>query len=170
MALQGYGEDKDGNPTQFNRRLPSLEEERYMIYSSVLAPANGLLFWTHYRSQQQWIDGVLAPLIRELKEYLPAITNRNSVVPKVVSDARIETGLFRYPQTGDLLLVAINNSPQSVMAEMALQPQVRVDSARVGASNREIAIEEGKLADAFEPFAVHVYQLQSDYSSDYFAD
>lgn len=170
MALQGYGEGKDGKPTKFNRRLPTLKEERYMIYSAVLAPANGLLFWTHYRSQQQWIDGVLTPLVRELREYLPAITNRDTVVPKVVSDASIETRLFRYPQTGDLLLVAINNSPQSFIANMALQPQVRVNSAQVKAENREIAIEEGKLSDAFEPFAVHVYQLQSDYSSDYFAD
>ena len=161
MALQGYGEDKYGK-TQNNRRLPSLEEERYMIYSAVLAPANGLLFWTHYRSQQQWIDGVLTPLIEELREYLPAITNRNSVVPKAVSDARVKTKLFRYPQTGDLLLVAINNSGQSFTTEMVLQPRVRVNSAQVKAENRAIAIKEGKLTDVFEPFAVHVYQLQSD--------
>ena len=162
MALQGYGEDKYGRPTQFNRRLPSLEEERYMIYSAVLAHANGLLFWTHYRSQQQWIDRVLTPLIEELREYLPAITNRNSVVPKVVSDARVQTKLFRYPQTGDLLLIAINHSGQSFTTEMALQPRVRVNLARVGSENRAIAIDRGRLTDVFEPFAVHVYQLQSD--------
>jgi len=161
VALQGYGEDKNGKPRN-NRRLPSLEEERYMIYSSILAQANGLLFWAHYLSQQQWIDDVLTPLVRELKEYLPAITNQATVPKASVKQATVQARLFRNPQNNSLFLIAVNHSPNRVSTEIAFQPRIKVDSIEVLQENRAIALQQGALTDRFEPFAVHVYQLQSD--------
>lgn len=158
MVLQGYGEDKYGKPRN-NRRLPSIEEEKYMIYSSILAQANGLLFWAHYLSQQQWIDTVLTPLLQELNEYLPAITNRRIVPRVVVNNSAIQARLFRNPQNNSLLLIALNHSSQTTETEMALRPQVRVQTARVLQEDRTLALQQGALTDRFEPFAVHVYQL-----------
>ena len=161
MVLQGYGEDKNGKPRN-NRRLPSFEEERYMIYSSILARTNGLLFWAHYLSQQSWIDSVLTPLVRELQEYLPAITSQRTVPKALANNSAIQASLFRNPQNNNLLLIALNHSSQSVETAIALQPRIKVNSIRVMQENRAIALERGILTDVFEPFAVHVYQLQSD--------
>lgn len=158
MVLQGYGEDKNGQP-RHNRRLPSLEEERYMIYSSVLARANGLLFWAHYLSQQPWIDSVLTPLVTELQSYLPAIASQKTV-PQVSSDNSLVQGrLFRNPQDNSLLLISVNHSSQTIPATFTLRPQVRVQTARVLQEDRQIALQQGKLGDRFPPHAVHVYQL-----------
>lgn len=160
MVLQGYGEDKNGKPRN-NRRLPSFEEERYMIYSSILAQANGLLFWAHYLSQQPWIDSVLTPLVRELNDYLPAITSQRTVPRALVNNSAIQARLFRNPQNNSLLLIALNHSSQAVETAIALQPQVRVQTARVLQEERAIALQQGRLTDFFKPFAVHVYEVSA---------
>ncbi|MEL6495686.1 MAG: hypothetical protein AAFQ41_11275 [Cyanobacteria bacterium J06623_7] len=161
LVLQGYGEDKYGKP-RHNRQLPSRLQERYMIYTAVLGRVNGLLFWTHYLSQPQWIEGVLTPLLAELKGYLPAIMNYYSAVPQAVaSEAQIQTEVFRHPQTGALLLVAINHSDRDLTPQIQLQPRIGVNSARVMTEDRELTLEAAGLTDRFAPFTVHIYQLEA---------
>ncbi|MEL6930510.1 MAG: hypothetical protein AAFO95_18030 [Cyanobacteria bacterium J06600_6] len=160
MVLQGYGEDKYGRPTQNNRRLPTIEEERYMIYSSILAQANGLLFWTHYRSQQFWIDSVLTPLLEELQNYLPAITSQKTVPQAFADRSTIQARLFRHPQDNSLLLIALNQSSEVVETEIVLKPRIQANYAQVIREERAITLNQGRLTDAFEPFAVHIYQIQ----------
>ena len=70
LILQGYGEDRDGEP-QYGRRLPTSGEMRYMLYTALLQRPSGILFWTHYRAREDWISRVLTPLVREVRRIVP---------------------------------------------------------------------------------------------------
>lgn len=170
FVLQGYGEDKYGNPTRFNRRLPTLAEERYMIYSAILAKANGLLFWSHYLSQQKWIDSVLTPILQEFKSYLPSITNRaldsNLSSNIITNHPDIQASLYQNPTTKDLLLIAINHSNNPIKTAIAFSDKIDTDSVRVLTENRSIELDRQMLNDSFPPYAVHIYQVVKWRSSD----
>ncbi len=160
MVLQGYGEDKYGRPTKFNRRLPSLEEERYMVYSAILAQVDGLFFWTHYLSQPQWIDAVLTPLVRELKTCLSTISNSRQQHPLKTDNPEIQARLYQNSITQDLLLIAINHGSHQLKTAIAIKENIKVNGAKVLQTNFSIDIDQGILTDTFEPYAVHVYQLK----------
>ncbi len=160
FVLQGYGEDKYGRPTKFNRRLPTFAEERYMLYSAILAQADGLFFWTHYRSQQQWIDSVLTPIVEELQNYLPTITSSLLNNKLVIDNPDIQASLYQNSITQDLLLIAINHSSHKLETAIAIKENIKANSAQVLRSNRWINIEQGLLTDTFEPYAVNIYQLK----------
>jgi hypothetical protein len=163
FVLQGYGEDKYGKPTRFNRRLPTLAEERYMIYSAILAKANGLLFWSHYLTQQKWIDSVLTPILQEFKSYLPAITNqtldRDLDKTIVANHPDLQASLYQNPETKDLLLIAINHSNHPVKTAIAFSEKINTDSVQVLTENRSITLDGKMLNDSFPPYAVHIYQV-----------
>lgn len=160
FVLQGYGEDKYGRPTKFNRRLPTFAEERYMLYSAILAQADGLFFWTHYRSQQQWIDSVLTPIVDELQNYLPIITSSLLNNKLVIDNPDIQASLYQNSITQDRLLIAINHSSHKLETAIAIKENIKANSAQVLRSNRWINIEQGLLTDTFEPYAVNIYQLK----------
>ncbi len=160
MALQGYGEDKYGRATKFNRRLPTMAEEKYMVYSAILSQADGLFFWTHYRSQQQWIESVLTPIIKELHNYLPIITSSLLNNKLVINNPDIQASLYQNPLTQDRLLIAINHSSHQLETAIAIKENIKANSAQVLKSNRWINIDRGLLTDTFEPYGVHIYQLQ----------
>ncbi|MEM7758546.1 MAG: hypothetical protein AAF298_10530 [Cyanobacteria bacterium P01_A01_bin.40] len=164
FILQGYGRDKYGRQTKFKRRLPTAAEARYMVYSGILAQADGLFFWTHYRSQQQWIDSVLRPIIQELKNYLPAIENEtfNSRLGNeiAVDNSSIQARLYRNSTTQDLVLIAINHSNRKLNTAIAIKENIQVNSAQVLSAKGSIDIYEGLLQDIFEPYGVNIYQLK----------
>ena len=160
FIIQGYGEDKYGRPTKFNKRLPTAAEQRYMVYSAILAPADGLLFWSHYLSQQKWIDSVLTPIVREVKNYLPAIQSGALENKLVIDNSKIQGSLYRNPTTNDLLLIAINHSNSEVDTTIAINENSRASSATVSSENRSVAIAGGTLNDTFKPYAVHIYQIK----------
>lgn len=159
FILQSYGEDKYGRPTKFNKRLPTAAEQKYMLYSAVLAKANGLLFWSHYLSQQKWIDSVLTPLIKEFKTYLPTIKTQTLDNKLRISNAKIQGNLYRNPTNNNLLLVTINHGDSKVETEITVSENTRASSATVLTENRSVDLLQGKLKDTFNPYAVHIYQI-----------
>ena len=156
--VQGYGENPDGTPRN-NKRLPTVAEERYMVYTTVLAQVDGLFFWAHYISQQQWIDSVLTPIIKELQNYLPAITNNALDNELAVDNSAIQAKIYRDPDTLNLLLIAINHSDRQLETAIALE-DIEAKSAEVVGENRSIDLSQKTLTDTFEPHAVHIYQLK----------
>lgn len=77
IVVQGFGEDEDGKP-QFWRRLPTPAEARYMFYAALLSRPEEVVYWTLYRTRDEWFLGVLVPIVREFRgmfpdsvEYLP---------------------------------------------------------------------------------------------------
>ena len=155
--VQGYGEGLDGKP-KFDRRLPTMAEERYMVYTAILAKADGLFFWAHYRSQQQWIDSVLTPIIKELQNYLPAITNNPLDNKLAVDNPAIQAKIYQDPYTQDLLFIAINHSDRTIETAIVLE-DIEAKSVKVVAEDRSIDFSQKTLIDTFEPYAVHIYQL-----------
>ncbi|MEM8718693.1 MAG: hypothetical protein AAGE84_05220 [Cyanobacteria bacterium P01_G01_bin.39] len=162
FILQGYGRDKHGRQTRFKRRLPTAAESRYMVYSAILAQADGLFFWTHYRSQQQWIDSVLTPIVQELKGYLPAIANQtfNSRKNIAVDNSRIQARLYQNSTTQDLLLIAINHSKRQIDTAIAIKENTKVNLAQILPAHNSVNLSGGVLQDVFEPYDVHIYQLK----------
>ena len=154
--VQGYGEGLDGTPRN-DRRLPTMAEERYMVYATILARVDGLFFWSHYLSQQQWIDSVLTPIIKELQNYLPAITNKALDDSLTIDNSAIQAKIYQDPDTQDLLLIAINHSDRTIETAIALEG-IEAQSAEFVGENR--SIDSQKLSDTFEPHAVHIYQLK----------
>jgi hypothetical protein len=159
FILQSFGEDKQGNPAKYRRRLPTAAEQKYMLYSAVLAKADGLFFWTHYRSTQKWIDSVLNPLIKDFKTYLPTIKTQVLDNKLAINNAQIQGNLYQNPTNSNLLLIAINHSNSKVEAEMTVSENTRASSATVLTENRSVDLLQGKLKDTFTPYAVHIYQI-----------
>jgi hypothetical protein len=159
FILQGYGEDKYGRQGQKNKRLPTAAEQKYMLYSTVLAKADGLFFWTHYRSRQEWINSVLTPLIKEFKTYLPTIKTQALNDKLAFNNDQIQGNLYRNPTTNNLLLIAINHGNSNVETEFKISEDSRATSATVLTEKRSVDFLQGRLKDSFKPYAVHIYQI-----------
>lgn len=98
------------NEKQSTKRLPSSAELRYMFYLSVLAGADGLLFWMYYFSVNSWNDSVLYPNIKEFNNYIPAIIKGKDLSNTLrVSNLDVEVKLFSIPNTKKYLAIAINH-------------------------------------------------------------
>ena len=156
-VLQGYGEQEDGKP-QYNRRLPTAAEERYMFYTAVLAGADGLLFYGHHWTQQTWVDSVLNPLIAEFREFLPVV-NANLVAKPLVNRADIQTVFYQNPSISKQLLIAVHHGKGEVQATIDFDSLTSDGLAEVLGENREIELVEGTIKDTFDSYAVHIYEI-----------
>lgn len=70
IVPQGFGEREDGTP-QFSRRLPTPAETRYMFWASFLARPVEIVYWTLYRTREDWLQESLMPEIRAFRERFP---------------------------------------------------------------------------------------------------
>ena len=69
MIVQAYGVSDSGE-NQFNRRLPSAAELRYMVWASLNEKPSYLLFWSRYRSSEEWLRTVFKPTAGPIMELL----------------------------------------------------------------------------------------------------
>ena len=159
FILQAYGEDKHGRPNKYRRRFPTAAEERYMLYSAVLANTDGLFFWTHYRSRQNWINSVMTPLVRELQGYLPAIKTAALRRKLAIANPKIQASLYRDPTTQNLLLIAVNHNDSQIETTVRIRENTRAQSANVLTENRVVNLADRTFSDTFEPYGVHIYQI-----------
>jgi Glycosyl hydrolases family 2, TIM barrel domain len=102
QAYSGHG---------FKKRLPTKAEFRYMFYASILAGADGLLFWMYAWSTPSWNESVLYPTIKEFRYYIPAIMRGEDLNnPVQVNHSNIEVKLFSIPNTKKKLIIAVNHN------------------------------------------------------------
>lgn len=153
--IQGYGEQENGKP-QYNRRLPTAAEERYMFYTAVLAGADGLVFYGHHWTQQSWIDSVLTPIIEEFHDYLP-IVRSNEVNESLAKRSDIQTVLYQNPSTQEYMLIAIHHGKGKVTAGIELPVSVPNDRVLVSGENRSLSLTQGAFQDTFDSYDVRVY-------------
>jgi hypothetical protein len=165
-------------PDEQNLRPPSYEELRCMTYLALAQRANGLFFYCYNDSRwnirehpETW--HALREVVREVKERQPLFAaehlwwphshqfddheNRfnaaleSSITPVLL---RVRAGNGTIP-AGDYIL-AVNNTPiphaYRVRPPWNLQRPVPV----VG-EDRWLLIEDDRLEDHFEPFAIHIY-------------
>jgi hypothetical protein len=111
FALQAFGDRNNQGQIIFNGRkqLPTLTEQRYMVYSSIVRGADGLLFWARYRSVNQWITRTLVPVVQEVKAYLPSYSAGAIPGAVRVSDPTVEAAVFPTATPNRFVLVVVNH-------------------------------------------------------------
>jgi hypothetical protein len=162
FVMQGYGEKHDGTP-QFGKRLPTYNEERYMLYNAVSSGIDGLFLWAHYRSQQSWIDSVLTPLISEFHDYIPAIA-AGKIVDGVKSDrSDIQVSLYQDPESETYYAIAINHGKRKLKAAIKLHQEVPVKFVKARVKEKYVRFARNNdrtiIKDVFTPYEVNIYQI-----------
>ena len=144
----------------YGYRLPTLAEERYMVYASLQMGATGMYFWAHYRSDREWVGRVLAPTVKDLNEMRPALAYGEA--SGLVTDSRTEvtTTAYRDRATGKTFVVAVNNSAATIDAPLTFADSITsTKAARLGPNPTTVYIKYRKLAQKLGPYGVHVYRL-----------
>ena len=157
-VLQAYGEKENGEP-QFNRRLPTAAEERYMFYTAITAGADGLMFYGHHLTQQSWIDSVLTPIIKEFRGYLPLVRSDRVSETFLTNRSDIQTVLYQNPTTQQYLLIAIHHGKGQVTAKIEPQVSVSNNQVQVSEENRSLNLTQGAFEDTFNDYEVHIYVI-----------
>jgi hypothetical protein len=154
-VLQGFGEDAQGR-NFLGKRLPTKAESRYMAFASIVAGADGLVYWTRYRSRSDWVRSVLNPLISELRQLRPAY-ERGPVPGVQVAASSVTASLFRDAGDGSHVLIAVHHGPGNVVAGLS------VGSSLLGRQAFEVRNGGARLADigkdVFGPYEVRVYRF-----------
>lgn len=159
-VLQAYGEDETGRP-QFDHRLPTQAEMRYMMFAALLEKPTGLFFWWWYGTHQDWIRSVLTPLVKELHAYLPAVRAGPILGKVILSSSDSRAGLFKDPISGAYLLILINDSNVAVKGSFKLVSPLKAKSIRrIGRDSMFLSPKNGIVVDSFEAYGVHVYDIR----------
>jgi hypothetical protein len=154
-VLQGFGED-DSGVHFLGKRLPTAAESRYMAFASIVAGADGLVYWTRYRTRMEWVRSVLNPLVTELRQLRPAF-ERGPIPGVTVAASSVTASLFRDPGDGSHILIAVHHGEGDVVAGLS------VGSSILG--ERAVEVRNGlpRIADlatdVFGPYEVRVYRL-----------
>jgi len=135
-VIQSFG----ANGTKYAQfRLPTMKEERYMIFSALQIGIDGMFFWSYYASDPTWRTNVFDPIMSEVRDLLPSI--RAGAIPAVTSNrARVVVSLYRDPVTKRYSLVAVN------LSGATLRPTVTISNA--------IPVKVHKFTPTFKPYEV----------------
>lgn len=145
-VLQAFGGPPEAPVA--GRRLPTEDEQRYMVYTSLQAGATGLLFWARYRADETWVREVLMPIVDELGPMLPALAAGALRTETSVRGDRTAISLYRDPETQDIFLLAVHRGTGTVPVTIALDRTLRLRSRRT------IRAELG-------PFEARVFRLRA---------
>jgi hypothetical protein len=146
QAYSGHG---------FKKRLPTKAEFRYMFYASIIAGADGLLFWMHPWSSPSWNESVLYPTIKEFRYYLPAIKGLQFSNPAQVNLSNI----VPIPNTQKFLMIAVNHT------ETKFDYNAKLSSSLAGKAvsiNQEIIANispDASLNVVLSPYEVRLYEI-----------
>lgn len=158
-VIQGFGGTNE-QPV-FNRRLPTAAEERYMVYTALQAGADGLLFWTYYRSDPSWSQNVLLPIVAELEPMRPALAAGQ--VSGAVSSVRSDTlaVAFRDPASGRHYVVAVHHAAGAVEAPLNFAGPLagKTTATLLGPTPTDVPISGGRLEQVLGSYEVKVYAL-----------
>jgi hypothetical protein len=146
----------------YNKRLPTKAEFRYMFYLSVITGADGLLFWMHPWSSPSWNESVLYPTIKEFRDYIPAIVRGEDLSnPVQVNRSDIEVKLFPIPNTKKFVMIAVNHNPTQINFTVKLSQRLAGKSA-VSMNNKTITnlSTQASFNVILNPYEVHLYQIQ----------
>jgi hypothetical protein len=157
-VIQAFGGTNE--EPELGLRAPTAAEERYMIYSALQAGANGLFFWTFYRSDPQWVNSVLLPLIAELQPMKPALASGEVTGLVTSSRSDVRATVFRDPATGRWYLIATHNAAGAVEAPLTLAGALagKTKATLVGTSS-DVPITNGRLNQVLDPYGVKAYRI-----------
>lgn len=161
VGLQAYKKPRrDG-------RFPTEVEYRCMAYLAVVHGAKGLLYYmgpTGGRLQgntdenRPW--GYLQDLVPELHVMLPVFMSPTAEEPVTLTPAKAPVDFILKCGGGFYTLIAVNRGSRSVNARFST-PSLGSGDVYVFFEQRMLRAENGKLADRFAPYGVHVYRWKS---------
>ena len=116
-----------------------------------------------YRGMKGYPDLELGvpPLMREIRALAPAILE-GSPVPKIAS-SNPAVHVAAWNLNGQLFVIACNTLPKTVLSQInvaGIAGEVQVIS-----ESRRLPVASGRLADAFAPYATHVYTTDLAFKS-----
>ena len=156
-----------------NFALPTLAQERFMVYDAIINGARALAFyggnnprcWGPFDVLRGWNwsfwDSVLEPLVRELgaaSPLAPALVSPGSTRWLPTSDSALQA-ISRRGREGELWVLAAHGGEEDGDATIRGLPRWAT-RAEVYTEDRVVGAVDGVLADAFAPWAVHVYRFR----------
>jgi hypothetical protein len=153
--------------------LPAPEQERFMIYDSIINGARAVAFyggnipgcWSAGDRQLGWNwtfwNNVLKGLIAEINArspLAPALVNPDSTAVLPTDDPTTEAISRRGATVDDLWVIAARSGADTQMVTIKGLPDW-ADSGSAYTEERAVAAKSGALTDAFGRWAVHVYHF-----------
>jgi hypothetical protein len=155
-----------------NVQLATREQQRFMIYDSILSGARALAFfggqnprcWGQLDAAGGWNwtywERVLEPLVREIgagSPLAPALVNPGTTRELPTSD-RLVQAISRRGRNGDLWVIAARRGGEAAAVTIGgLQPSAAASD--VYTEDRSVPVVGGSLTDRFDRWSVHVYRL-----------
>ena len=156
------------------KHFPTREQLFAMTFAAVIHGAHGVTWYTYggfgdnegvTSTPERWRN--ICDLAGRLAELSPVLEERTPLqppVPTVVSGPKYDpldggpsvTCLLKY-HGGWNYLFAVNAATEPVSAEL---PADSATTVEVLHENRICSVKNGRLADSFAPFAVHIYRWQ----------
>jgi hypothetical protein len=156
MVLHGCGIldwRKDRNPTDTQRR-PTLEENRFMAFQSVVHGARGILYWgVHYIEPDSLMWSHLKQVAREVSAFAPVILEGKPWPEAMVGTSRLESLALIHEGGHYVLVVNPGDWPEGRVAV----PGWEGDTAYSLLDGRTAVVEDGVLSDRIPPFGVKIY-------------
>jgi hypothetical protein len=158
------------SPGQFV--LPTLKQERYMIYDAILNGARSLAFyggnidrcWNATDTEHGWNwtfwDTVLKELVQEINAdspIAPALVDPDSTKVLASSDATTQV-ISRDGANGDLWVIAARSGEGPTPVTISGLPPERANGA-VYTEGRSVTATGGAFTDVFDRWDVHVYRF-----------
>jgi hypothetical protein len=158
-----------------NYVLPTLLQERYMIYDAILNGARTLAFFggttvncmnptdKSYGWNWTFWNTVLKGLVQEINAgspLAPALVNPASTQTLTSNDSTTEVISRQGSTTSDLWVIAARSGSGSQNVTISGLPAA-VTSGSVYTENRSVPVSNGTLTDSFGQWGVHVYHLST---------
>ncbi len=170
LVLQGFAwemlkpvEERDLSMIQY----PTFDESRFMAYNAIVHGANGILYWgTNYTPQPSQFMDDLNGVTKELAELQSVLASKT-----IELNIKKEYHELMYSvDTGVEILVKKVNDKTYMLTVNSDKNPVKVtfngisgfSEVSVLFENRKLEITERKFTDSYNPFGVHIYELNSN--------
>jgi hypothetical protein len=156
-------------------RFPTLPQERFMTYQSIVNGARGVVYFGGHLEQActpedaklgwNWTfwNRALRPVVEEIGErspLYPALVAPDAKLPVKVEGADGIEFCVREAGDGDVFLIACKREGATVEARFTGLPRELTDGEVLFESPRRVTAKDGTFTDWFAPFDVHVYRFR----------
>jgi hypothetical protein len=156
-----------------NFALPTLQQERFMVYDAIINGARALAFyggnnpkcWGPFDGRRGWNwsfwDSVLEPLVREIgagSPLAPALVQPGTTRWLLSSDPSTQA-VSRRGRAGELWVLAARSGEGSEDVVLSGLPRW-ARRAEVYTEGRSVEVANGILVDRFDRWSVHVYRFR----------
>ncbi|NLX54246.1 MAG: hypothetical protein GXY58_03950 [Planctomycetaceae bacterium] len=149
-------------------RVPTPAQERSMTYLALIEGANGLIWYTYDDVQFRVLDhpelwAMMKQLTREIRTLVPVLLEPAAGGQRFAAgpDGCLRGVAIRHG--GELTVLTAHTNAQDLGPQELVIPGLPADgSAEVMFEDRRVEVADGRIHDAYAPYAVHVYRMQME--------